>query len=130
MAEANRRNVSFYPVNPGGLAAFDTPISERVIPNKNAPMSQTILGQDQDRLRSRIEALKTLADNTDGLAVVDTNDLDAGLRRVAERRVGVLPARLLLDEHQDRRRLPAHSGADEAAGDHDQGQARVFRAQP
>jgi hypothetical protein len=35
-------------------------------------------------LNKRIETLRTLAENTDGLAVVNTNDLDRGLRRVAD----------------------------------------------
>ncbi len=35
-------------------------------------------------MRSRVESLRTLADNTDGLAVVDTNDLDKGFQRIVD----------------------------------------------
>jgi len=83
IAKANRNNVSFYPVAPAGLAAFDGGgASERVIPNPSAPLGQTILGRDQNRLRSRVDGLKTIAENTDGIAIVDTNDLQAGFKRI------------------------------------------------
>src|SRR3954469_21521659 len=39
---------------------------------------------DQATLKNRIETLRTLALDTDGIAVVDTNDLDKGLRRVVD----------------------------------------------
>ena len=35
-------------------------------------------------VRSRVESLRTLADNTDGLAVVDTNNLDKGFQRIVD----------------------------------------------
>ena len=72
---ANRNNASFYPIDPRGLAAFDTPIGP------DAPPPITV---DRAMLNTRIENLRTLAENTDGLAVVNTNDLDKGLRRVAD----------------------------------------------
>jgi VWFA-related protein len=73
MNEANRANASFYPIDPRGLAALDS----RVISN-------TPLGVDMTRLRTRIENLQTLAGNTDGIAVVNTNDLDKGVRRISD----------------------------------------------
>jgi VWFA-related protein len=72
---ANRANVSFYPVNPAGLQTFDTPISV-----KNQPTQM----EDSTRLRIRLEGLRTLADNTDGIAVVNTNDLGAGMKRIVD----------------------------------------------
>jgi VWFA-related protein len=75
MALANRNNASFYPIDPRGLAAFDYPLGPEAPPS---------LQVDQASLRTRIETLRTLADNTDGLAVVNTNDLDRGLRRIAD----------------------------------------------
>ena len=76
--EANRANVSFYPIDPRGLAVFDEPI---VKPGAGvlAPAPPSV---DQARLRTRIESLRRLAEGTDGLAIVNSNDLSAGLRRV------------------------------------------------
>ena len=72
---ANRNNASFYPVDPRGLAAFDYPIGPKPPPP---------LAIDQAHLGRRIQILRTLAENTDGLAVVNSNDLDTGLRRIAD----------------------------------------------
>jgi hypothetical protein len=82
ITEANRHNVTFYPINPGGLAVFDEPLSTRTSANPNAGPGQTPITQDHARLTNRIQNLRTLAENTDGLAVVDTNDLSTGLRKV------------------------------------------------
>ena len=75
MSEANRANVSFYPIDPRGLPAFDNPIEPEAPP----PVSV-----DQAMLKHRIEMMRTLAENTDGMAVVNNNDLDAGLRRISD----------------------------------------------
>lgn len=63
--EANRNNVSFYVVDPGGLRV------ERDVP---AP----------GRLFGRVEALRALAENTNGDAVVNTNDLGGALQNVVD----------------------------------------------
>ena len=39
---------------------------------------------DLGRLRARIDSLRTMAENTDGLAIVNSNDIDRGLRRVVD----------------------------------------------
>ncbi|MEW5983785.1 MAG: VWA domain-containing protein [Acidobacteriota bacterium] len=72
---ANRANSSFYPVEPRGLVVFDTNIG----PNPPPPPSV-----DYAMLRARHDALRVLADNTDGMAVMDSNDIDAGLKRVVD----------------------------------------------
>ncbi len=81
LTQANRANVSVYPVTPSGLAVFDTPISERVRP---ADRNISLLSRDLNRVRNRVEGLRTLAENTDGLAIVNTNDLAAGMRRIVD----------------------------------------------
>jgi len=73
--EANRANVSFYPIDPRGLPVFDTPIG----PDPPLP---TIA--DAAQLRTRIETLKTLALNTDGIALTNSNDLKGAVRRIAD----------------------------------------------
>ena len=75
MDDANRANATFYTVDPRGLAVFDTPIGP------DAPPPVIV---DADLLRARLDNLRILASNTDGIAVIGNNDLDAGLRRIAD----------------------------------------------
>jgi VWFA-related protein len=70
---ANRSNVSFYPIDSRGLAAVDSSIEEGLS-----------LSADRARLNRRIETLRILANDTDGMAVVDTNNLEGGLRRIVD----------------------------------------------
>jgi len=72
MGEANRGNATFYTLDPRGLPVFDTPIQA------NVPVAT-----DFALLRTRLDSLRTLADNTDGIAVLNNNDLDIGLKRIA-----------------------------------------------
>jgi VWFA-related protein len=78
--EANRANASFYPVDPRGLTAFDTPLMRMDVPGQPPPIVPPAV--DRAMLTGRLNSLRTLADATDGLAIVDTNDLSGGLRRV------------------------------------------------
>ena len=50
----------------------------------NAEKYPPSLAEDGNRLRNRESAMLTLADNTDGIAIVNTNDLAAGMRRIVE----------------------------------------------
>ena len=75
MDTANRANASFYTVDPRGLPAADAPIG----PAPPPPVSV-----DQANLSHRIETLRVLAANTDGVAVVNSNDIDKGLKRLAD----------------------------------------------
>jgi VWFA-related protein len=72
LAAARQANVAFYPVAPVGLQTF--PFTERG-------------GVDMDEYRRQQErtgALQTLASQTDGVAIVNTNDLRGGMRRIAD----------------------------------------------
>lgn len=73
--EANRSNASFYPVDPRGLPAFDRPLSD--------PRALRVV-EDMALLRQRIESLQTLAGATDGLAIVNSNDIERGLHRIVD----------------------------------------------
>ena len=96
MDDANRSNVSFYPVNALGLVALDKPLNKDgilegeaqilVTEGKATPgsIARVPLRADQQIVSSRSENLRALAENTDGLAVVDTNDLDKGMKRVVD----------------------------------------------
>lgn len=81
MDEANRANVSFYPIDSRGLPVFDTSLAETFTDNRGyrGPMP---IARDQQLLRNRIATLQTLAENTDGRAVVNSNDIEGGLARV------------------------------------------------
>jgi VWFA-related protein len=87
---ANRFNVSYYPFDTRGLAAFDRSIGARDDRIRNDPGERSEVGRpnrgplnrDLDRTLVRVDSLRTLAEATDGLAVVNTNDLAAGSRRI------------------------------------------------
>ncbi len=81
MQVANRSNVSFYPVDSRGLAVFDTDLGETFVTSAGG-RSTLAPNVDQRMLSNRIETLQTLAANTDGIAVVNSNDIDRGLQRV------------------------------------------------
>jgi VWFA-related protein len=75
LGEANRANVSFYTIDPRGLVAFDSPIG---------PEAPPTVAQDHVNLVNRHESLHTLALNTDGLALLNSNDLRKQMRRIAD----------------------------------------------
>jgi VWFA-related protein len=77
---AARSNVSMYPVASGGLAVFDTSLSELV----RSPTPGAMAAGDAGRVTARVESLRTLAESTGGIAFVNGNDLTGGLRRIAD----------------------------------------------
>ena len=87
---ANRFNVSFYPFDTRGLAVFDRSIGARDDRIRGDPGERSEqgrgergpLGRDGDRLANRVSSLRTLAEATDGVAVVNTNDFAGGARRI------------------------------------------------
>jgi VWFA-related protein len=71
--DANRGNVTFYPVHPRGLVVFDSSIEENVS-----------LIQDGANLRTRLDSMRALAIETDGDALINTNNIEGGLKRIAD----------------------------------------------
>ncbi|HET9372769.1 MAG TPA: VWA domain-containing protein, partial [Vicinamibacterales bacterium] len=70
---AARAHVAFYPIHPAGLSAYDVSVTsagQRTTPT-NAAVEQIL------------DPLRRLALNTDGRAVLLTNDLDTPLREIA-----------------------------------------------
>lgn len=72
---ANRVNVTFYPVGAQGLAVFDSDIG---------PDPPPTLQQDAANLRNRQNGLRLLAEMTDGVAIVNTNNVQPLLKRVVD----------------------------------------------
>ena len=70
---ANRANVTFYAVDPRGLAAFDDSIG---------PLRPATPTEDMRRLAARQGGLRELAANTDGAVVINTNDVKGGVARM------------------------------------------------
>ena len=76
---ANRANVSFYPVDPRGIVVFDDDIVPVAGVGQNPAISPI---EDNRRLEERHTALRTMADSTDGVAVLDTNNFAPALQRM------------------------------------------------
>src|SRR5262245_34389538 len=70
---ANRNNVSIYSIDPRGLPGFKFDINENV----NTQLDSKYLTSTQDTLRM-------MAENTDGRAIVNRNDLDVGMRQITK----------------------------------------------
>jgi VWFA-related protein len=72
--EANWANASLYPVDPRGLAAFGDSIG---------PAPPLPPFASQQLLRTQLDLMRVLAANTDGQAVINSNDIERGLQRLA-----------------------------------------------
>lgn len=70
---ANRANVTFFAVDPRGIAPFDDSIG---------PMRPADPPQDRERMASRQGGLRELAGNTGGAVILNTNDVKAGITRI------------------------------------------------
>jgi VWFA-related protein len=82
---ANRSNVSFYPVNPMGLEASGKPMGPREADSELVRGESDAISPRSGNIglaAAKSDNLRGLADNTDGLAVVDTNNLDKGMARI------------------------------------------------
>ena len=69
---ANRFNTSIYTVDPRGLAVFEFDVSE---PNVS-------INTDRRALRTTQDTLRVLAEETDGRAIINQNDLRPGLEQL------------------------------------------------
>lgn len=68
---ANRNNVSIYPVDPRGLATSEFNIAENI-------NSRT----DRDYLNSTMDTLRVMAEQTDGRAILNRNDLTLAMKQI------------------------------------------------
>ena len=72
---ANRYNTAIYAVDPRGLAPFEFDLS-------TAGQAAVSLTKNTQMLDSTMDTLRVLADETDGRAIVNSNDLERGLRQI------------------------------------------------
>jgi VWFA-related protein len=68
---ANKNNVAIYAVDPRGLATFEFDINEGIG-----------LQSDSKYLNSTMDTLRQLSEQTDGRAIVNRNDLVAGMKQI------------------------------------------------
>ncbi|HVG86833.1 MAG TPA: VWA domain-containing protein [Vicinamibacterales bacterium] len=68
---ANRSNTAIYAVDPRGLSTGEFDIQDNIGPRLS-----------QDALRSTMATLQVLAENTDGRAIVNRNDLAKGMEQI------------------------------------------------
>ncbi len=76
LTKARQANVTFYPINPGGLAS---PL--------NGQAATAMAGNaaaNMDNLQRSEDTMRELAENTDGEVVLNTNDIRPGLKKIAD----------------------------------------------
>jgi len=72
---ANKNNVAIYAVDPRGLPAFEFDINEG---------GGIGIQTDANYLRSTMDTLRVLAENTDGRAIVNRNDIAVGMKQITK----------------------------------------------
>jgi VWFA-related protein len=77
--EANRRNITFYSIDPRGIAA-DASATRKNASSTDKPADRT----DTTNVASRQDSLRFVADNTDGLLVASAANLDAQINRIVD----------------------------------------------
>ena len=80
IAGATRSNVSFYAVDPRGLAGFEDAIDIQSLPEDNSIGLTTM----QDEVRVAQDTLRSLAEETGGFAVVNRNDYRDTFSRIID----------------------------------------------
>lgn len=83
LEHARRANVAFYPVDVGRLGG-SVAVSRPRGPLLPTPQERLAAAVVQDVFATSVDTLRILADNTDGRAIFNTNDLGAGLRRISD----------------------------------------------
>jgi len=82
LMQARRANVAFHTVDVGGLRTGGVPASDPgPVRNVDVPAYNEAYYQNSV---SRMQTLQELAENTDGRAVVNTNDLAGGVKKISD----------------------------------------------
>jgi hypothetical protein len=93
---ATRANVSIYPIDPRGLAvgieevvSMPNTMQAQIDPETNLPIGPTfgldkVLAGLRFELDGSLDVLRTMANETGGVAAINTNDLDGPFRRIVD----------------------------------------------
>ena len=78
IGQANRSSTSFYTVDAAGLRT-------ETRPHTATPLEAMVEARNRERVpySTRLDSIRTLGESTNGMAIVDTNNFAAGLRRAA-----------------------------------------------
>jgi len=78
IGEANRSSTSFYTMDAAGLRT-------ETRPHPATPLEAAVEARNRERVpySTRLDSIRTLGDATNGMAIVDSNDFEGGLRRAA-----------------------------------------------
>ncbi len=101
---ANRASVVFYTIDPRGLVVTGFTAADDIVDTSAAGMNQ-MLAERSDELFETQAGLRTLAKETGGFAVVNSNDIIGGVRRVLEDQSYYLLAYEPVDETFDAAKL-------------------------
>jgi VWFA-related protein len=80
IAQANSNRISFYTIDAGGLRTRSGYGAENPTVNSQIPIGMSVDGMRNQNLQG---TLKLMANRTGGRAILNTNDVTAGLRRAA-----------------------------------------------
>ena len=116
---ANKNNTSFYMVDPRGLAVGEFDSSQVTIDMRT----------DYRMLRELQDTLHVLADETDGRAIVNRNDLLPGLSQIVSDQSAYYLLGVHNDGGADRRRVPRDRGGGPAGRRSRPGPEGVLRAE-
>jgi VWFA-related protein len=83
IAAATRANVSLYTVDPRGLSVGGDDAMDLGAPPEDASLRLDTTGL-QDEIRISQDSLRVLADETGGVALVNTNNVDEGFSRIVQ----------------------------------------------
>jgi VWFA-related protein len=78
IGQANRSSTSFYTLDAAGLRTEQRP-------HTATPLEAMVEARNRERVpySTRLDSIRTLGESTNGMAIVDSNDFGAGLRRAA-----------------------------------------------
>ncbi|MEZ5284388.1 MAG: hypothetical protein R2712_06180 [Vicinamibacterales bacterium] len=102
---ANRSNTAIYAVDPRGLSTGEFDIADNIG-----------MRQSQDALRSTLNSLQTLAENTDDRAIINRNDLAKGMAQIVRDSSAYYLLGYNSSETPQDNQVPSDSGSREAAG--------------